>query len=668
MTTEEFVGQLERANKRIGGWEARCPAHEDRTASLSVSDGEDGKVLVRCHAGCDTTAVVLAMGLKMRDLFPEREQPQNQPPSHGVGKIVKKYDYRDEAGQLLMQVCRMEPKSFRQRRPNGNGWTWSVKGVRKVPYRLDDLVHIAPDRLVLLVEGEKDADNLWKAGLAATTNAGGAIKWSKEHAKHLEGHPVAILPDNDDAGRKHAEQVAQTLKGVASSVKVVDLPNLPPKGDVSDWLTAGGVADALLELVDVAPEWETTNLWQERLVYVDGTKNKLAKVEANVSLILTHDALWSGALVYDELAHRMRWARSPVKGLEGLAKDCHAVVLQEVLAAKWGVAFGRNVIIAGMDFAARQYGVHPVQDYLQGLCWDGQMRLPRWLNKYCGADDTDIHSKIGTWWMVSAVARAFDPGCQADHVMVLEGAQGVGKSSAIRVLGGQWYQPNLGSLNGKDCYETLAGHWIVEIAELDSIKGARASRVKDFVSATIDSFRPSYGRFVEDRPRQCVFVGTTNERNYLRDSTGGRRFWPVEVGLVDIEALKRVRDQLWAEAVARYRHGDTWWPDQAAAQQLAGLQDDRRQVDPWEPRLAAYLEARNGPVAGADLLHHLGVEVARQDKKTETRLGYIMHALGWRKQRTRAPGGKRRYSYYRPERRSLSLPVPTENACGGRNG
>ena len=159
-------------------------------------------------------------------------------------KIVATYDYRDEQGELLMQVVRMEPKTFRQRRPEGNGWSWRVKDVRVVPYRLPELL-ASLDAVVHLTEGEKDADRLAEMGLVATTNAGGAGKWRKEHSEFLRGRSVVILPDNDQAGQLHAQKVAKTLRGIASDVRIVTLHGLPDKGDVSDWLDAGGTVEEL---------------------------------------------------------------------------------------------------------------------------------------------------------------------------------------------------------------------------------------------------------------------------------------------------------------------------------------------------------------------------------------------------------------------------------------
>jgi len=224
------------------GWKARCPVHDDSTPSLSISEGQDGRILLHCHAGCETSHVLRAVGLSFADLGPGPH-------------IVATYDYRDATGELRYQVVRYEPKGFRQRCPKfGGGWQWSVKDVQRVLYRLPELLAAKPSMTVFVVEGEKDADRLAKLGLVATTSVGGAGKWHAEYNQYLAGRKVVVLPDNDEPGRDHAQRVAASLRGVAASVKVLALPGLPPKGDVSDWLDKGGTPKNLMTLAAKAPE------------------------------------------------------------------------------------------------------------------------------------------------------------------------------------------------------------------------------------------------------------------------------------------------------------------------------------------------------------------------------------------------------------------------------
>lgn len=236
-----------------------CPgpshANGDQNPSLGVTE-KDGKLLVKCYGGCDQAAVVAV--LQERDLWPRREEREPPTTHRRPTRIVATYDYRDATGGLAFQVVRLEPKDFRQRKPNGQGgWDWKA-GDRSLLYRLPELLAASTDEIVFLGEGEKDTDRLIGMGLVATTNAGGAKKWSDGNAQWLSGRRVVILVDNDTAGRGDATKKLASLHGVAERVALLPLSGLPQKGDVSDWLDAGGTAEQLRELAEqalaVAPE------------------------------------------------------------------------------------------------------------------------------------------------------------------------------------------------------------------------------------------------------------------------------------------------------------------------------------------------------------------------------------------------------------------------------
>ena len=184
-------------------------------------------------------------------------QPSDSRPgaSRNGSRIVAEYDYKDASGQMLFQVVRLMPKDFKQRRPGKDGWVWSLGDVRRVLYRLPELLVADPDSTVYIPEGEKDVDNIREAGSVATCNPEGAGKWRNGYSEHLRGRYVCVLPDNDDEGRKHAMQVARSVQGIATAVKVLEVPGLPKKGDASDWLKAGGTMQGLEELAKAAPEW-----------------------------------------------------------------------------------------------------------------------------------------------------------------------------------------------------------------------------------------------------------------------------------------------------------------------------------------------------------------------------------------------------------------------------
>jgi len=235
-------------------WEARCPAHDDRRSSLSVSVGDDGRVLLHCHAGCEPDAICNALGMQPAALFPSKNgrRKRRQP-----AEIVACYNYRDEQSRILYQVCRFKPKDFRQRIPKPDGgWQWKVKGVRKVLYRLPEVLAADANTPIILCEGEKDVDRLRKLGLTATCNSGGAGKWLTDYNAAFEGRRVVLLPDNDQPGRDHAQLVARHLHETAAAIKIVELPGLKDHGDISDWLDAGNGLAELAAAIKATPAWQ----------------------------------------------------------------------------------------------------------------------------------------------------------------------------------------------------------------------------------------------------------------------------------------------------------------------------------------------------------------------------------------------------------------------------
>ncbi len=261
--------------------------------------------------------------------------------------------------------------------------------------------------------------------------------------------------------------------------------------------------------------------------------------------------------------------------------------LQEWLQCVGLPKIGRETVLQAVELRAHERAFNPVRDYLDGLKWDGALRIEKWLSTYLGAELTMYTRAIGRMFLIAAVARIYDPGCKADYVVVLEGRQGSGKSRACAALGGPWFSDSLPDVSrDKEAAQYLRGKWIIEISELSAIRRAEAEALKSFISRPIERYRPPYGRIEVIEPRQCVFVGTTNQSTYLSDETGGRRFWPVKVGQINVDALAADRDQLFAEAVAAYRAGDEWWPSpEFERKYIKTEQEARFEEDPWESEI-----------------------------------------------------------------------------------
>jgi len=313
-----------------------------------------------------------------------------------------------------------------------------------------------------------------------------------------------------------------------------------------------------------------------------------------------------------------------------------------------------------VDMVAYENRKHVVRDYLDGLTWDGEPRLNGWLREYLGGhidneggEDQDVAEELleamGRKFLVSCVARAYDPGCKVDTMLILIGPQGAFKSTAFKVLAGQdWFSDSDIDLRTKDKYQVLAGAWVFEIAELDSFRRADQQAIKAFVSSSSDTFRPTGKMMVVERPRQCVFVGTTNEAEFLADKTGSRRFWLVKVGDIDLESLKADRDQLWAEAVMWYKGGEKWYLDKRLERVREEKSEPFKRQDAWQVKIEEFVSMRKKEFDSARLFHITEVLTDAIEKPLDritgadtARAGGILQMLGCTKKRSRIPGGKR---------------------------
>ncbi|MDX0443298.1 virulence-associated E family protein [Sinorhizobium medicae] len=321
----------------------------------------------------------------------------------------------------------------------------------------------------------------------------------------------------------------------------------------------------------------------------------------------------------------------------------------------------RQAVFDAILVVARENARHPLSNQLKALGWDGTPRLDTWLSYYLGAEQSEYTAAIGRMFIVSMIARVFAPGCKADHMMVLEGPQGILKSTACEILAGEYFSDQLPDIAtcGKDASQHLRGKWLVEVAELSAMSRAENSILKSFVSRREERYRPPYARVDVHEQRQCAFVGTTNSSTYLRDETGGRRFWPVKCGTIDIEALRRDRWQLLAEAVHAYRHGVKWWPTREFEKKhIQPQQEARFQVDPWEEKIAAFLGAdidddgvdithpsrRRMRVSANEIGDHLGIPIDRSTRMSTLRIFAVLERLGYRK-REKLQKGKTVYEW-----------------------
>lgn len=400
----------------------------------------------------------------------------------------------------------------------------------------------------------------------------------------------------------------------------------------------------------------------------------------NTQHILMHDEKWADVLGYCEFSYRVIKRQPPPfpGGRVGEWDDADTDRLRIWLCEHYGFSPRTADADGAVVVVAKENSYHPVRDYLDGLTWDGVARLDNWLQLFMGAGSksedaaerdryNDYLRLVGTKWMIAAVARVMQPPVKADCVLILEGKQGAGKSTALAVLGGDWFTDTHFALGEKDGYQQMQGVWICELAELDSFNKAESTRAKQFFSSLEDKYRPSYGKRTVAFARQCVFGGTTNQDGYFKDPTGNRRYWPVYCHEPNLAALKQHRDQLWAEALHRYRDGEKWWVTDDEKYLFEAEQEARYAGDAWEDAIREWLTVSTGL---SDF--HTTVEVMRGALKMDyvqmkppeqTRVGVVMSRLGWKRVR-RTVGGQRQWGYMRPDDWLSVPPVPPQKEGG----
>lgn len=411
-----------------------------------------------------------------------------------------------------------------------------------------------------------------------------------------------------------------------------------------------------------------TGNWEDRIIRNnDGAP---LNTVANVMTIIGGDAHWLGVLAFNEFtgevetlkAPPMRSFDRPSSYTSGHWTDDDTTYAQAWFRGSYGFEPSPDKIERAVSAIAKRVSFHPVREWLQSLKWDGTARLDKWLTRYLGAEQSFYMTAIGPKILIGMVARVMRPGCKLDTMPILESDQGARKSTAIETLVSvEWFADTALEIGDKDSRQGLRGKWGIELAELDSIKSARSvGRIKNFLSQRNDHFRPPYGRRFTEVPRQCVFWGTVNPDGggYLVDQTGNRRFWPITCGTIDLEALKADRDQLFAEACARFNAGERWWLSTEEEAAAFPEQDSRTEEDAWEAPIAKWLERPHKPdpaspfgdriymlpssgVTTSDVLSYaLDLPASHHGRKEAGRVGVILRAYGWT---TKGKARPRRY-------------------------
>ena len=533
---------------------------------------------------------------------------------------------------------------------------------------------------LVLCEGVETALSVWQATGRETWACLGISNIAK--APIPEGARVIIARDGDPPNSKADLQIRRAVNILRKRGHEVTVAEPPIGFDFNDVLQNDGEEAIRTLLAITQPAAVFSSDWRKDLLH--NLEGEPRPVVANAITALRGAPEWQGVLWHNEFATTTVARKPPPWIPRSLTPwiDTPWSDRDDALVADWlqhqEIMVPMSIAGQAIEVVSRDQTFHPVREYLDRLTWDGVPRLETWLLTYIGADDTPYNRAVGLRWMISAVARIYLPGCKADCALILEGPQGIRKSSALMALAEPWFTDRLSDLGSKDAAMETRGVWIIEVAELDTMGRAEVSTIKAFMSRTQDRFRPPYGKRLVDLPRQCVFAGSVNpEGGYLKDPTGGRRFWPVVCGTIDIPALTRDKDQFWAEARHRFQAKEPWWLETQELDALAATeQAERYQGDAWEDPIQLYIDndtrwlengrgeqnphhsPRSAPltdVSVADILEQaLGIEKGRWTQADQNRVVRCLVSMGFKQCRARdgghGKGGKRQRRYRRDTR------------------
>ena len=648
------------------------------------------------------------------------------PVAHPVrGKPESSWQYRNQAGQLLGAVYRfltsdggkeVLPCVWARHEVSGKGeWRWLSFPDPRPLYGLD---RIETNKPILIVEGEKCADaaqaevGQW---LSVLTWPGGGKAVKKADFSAVAGHKVMVwadcdskrtvpsdpdsplLPEEKQPGVKAANEIVEICRALGCQVRQISIPapgEKPAGWDVADLIVEGIKGRALFDWIRArvaepvavmtaestyTPDPADANgrrYWRQQLVR--RPRGGFEDCKENVTLLMENHPEFMGLVAYNEFSGRIEKTRNPpwtsssveFKPSEWSVHDDREMSMWMVKQCDMLIR-STSTIAEGVELVANRNRFHPVRAWLNTLEWDGCDRNEYWLHELLGVEDNEYSRLVGKLWLRQAVNRIMHPGAKGDYVLILEGKQGLMKSTALKRLGGEWSSDAPLDLNSKDAFMAINGVWIHEIAELDAFNRAESTRIKSFITMTEDRYRPPYGTKYITQPRQTVFAGTTNGYEYHKDPTGNRRFWSVLCTNINLEQISAWREQLFAQAMHDVRAGLACYPTRDQERTLIAPQQEQREiVDVWHQPITKWLndilQRDADSFSTFDIL--CGAIKMAPDKmdgqrSAATRVGSVMAKLGWVKRRgTKA--SERVWLYMRPDSERISYSASQSSGEG----
>lgn len=591
------------------------------------------------------------------------------------GKPIEVYAYKNKDSQVMMYIAKYidqdNKKTFTPFCYSDKGWVRRQHPVPRPLYGVDLIKD--PSRKVMIVEGEKSviaARKIFGDRYYVVTWPGGSKAVNKSDWSMIKDKEIIVWPDADTPGMDAAREIASIAFKFCKSVKVIDVLK---GGKVDGW----DAADALAEGMTAKQFFE----WAKPLVkesFNEVIKKEITQPKEKIytpEVVIHQD---KGDVHSDEIATAFEVTPAIIHQWDNLGvlyssrlipftnienayniisrykklKDCiwfdtfhqkYFTKLNSSSPRLWGDTdpymvtyilqkdlflkkITPQIVEAALLMYANDNQRNEVQDWIKSLKWDGHPRIQQFFPNYMGAEHSEYTCSVSKNFWVSMVARVMRPGCKVDNMVILEGAQGAFKSSALKTIGGDWYVACNENINSKDFYLTMQGNLIIEIAELDSFNKSEANTIKKVVSCEEDIFRKPYGRKSESFPRQCVFVGTTNDHEYLRDHTGSRRFWPISTSVINLEKIKDDREQLFAEAYQFFLDGSNWYQVPASAKDI---QEERSEADAWETIIADYCIGKFELTTLEVARNALEIPVERIDYRAQRRISKILKKFQW---------------------------------------
>lgn len=537
---EKIIESLESV-KCIGEnqYMAKCPCHNDQKASLSIKK-ENNSILLHCFAGCDTKNIVNNLGLTMSDLFIKETKKKKE-------ILEKEYYYTDENGNKLYKTMRFKPKRFVQAKFCNNNWIYNMQNVRYVLYNLPNVIK---SDVIYFVEGEKDCDNLNKIGLTSTTTIGGAAGFNKramEYAKSLKDKVVYIIPDNDTAGRKYADNIYQALYGIAKKVKILnlvdELPDLKQKGDISDVLTEYG-KEKTLEILE-----KLKNRIHENHPFPINSIDELN--ETTFEQILNYLGI---SIKFNVITKRIVITGMPDKYALSDLFSILPIYLKNILRNKGIKINDTKKIEEFILLEISKNNFNPILDLLNNNQWDGIDRFEDICNIFNLSKELDKILLIK--WLEQTVAMLLNnlnSPFGAEGILTLQGKQGIGKSRifALLALNPEWIADGvILDMNNKDSIIKATSRWICELGEVDDTLKKEQSVLKAFVTSPVDEIRQPYAKKSTIRARNTSFCASVNPVSFLKDIEN-RRFWTIHVDKINYKKLESLGNtwilQLWLQ-------------------------------------------------------------------------------------------------------------------------